>query len=96
MSKCKCNTETKGFPFILNRPMDKEIILPSVTSFIGCLFAAIEKGTLCKGQLLLFPVHLLSVETLKKKKKVVFLVTQSMKVNSNSIVYKCPEQFSKS
>lgn len=48
--------------------MDKEIILPSVTRFIGCLFAAIEKGTLCKGQLLLFPVHLLSVETLKKKK----------------------------
>uniref|UniRef100_A0A8B9R5P8 UTP20 small subunit processome component n=1 Tax=Anas platyrhynchos TaxID=8839 RepID=A0A8B9R5P8_ANAPL len=33
------------------RPMDKEIILPSVTRFIGCLFAAIEKGTLCKGSL---------------------------------------------
>uniref|UniRef100_A0A8B9R1B4 UTP20 small subunit processome component n=1 Tax=Anas platyrhynchos TaxID=8839 RepID=A0A8B9R1B4_ANAPL len=33
------------------RPMDKEIILPSVTRFIGCLFAAIEKGTLCKGHL---------------------------------------------
>ncbi|XP_047917180.2 small subunit processome component 20 homolog [Anser cygnoides] len=33
------------------RPMDKEIILPSVTSFIGCLFAAIDKGTLCKGSL---------------------------------------------
>lgn len=48
--------------------MDKEIILPSVTSFIGCLFAAIDKGTLCKGQLLLFPVYLLSVETFKKKK----------------------------
>lgn len=57
------NIEIKGFPFILNRPMDKEMILPCVTSFIDSLFTAIDKGSLYKGQLLLVPVHLLSVET---------------------------------
>lgn len=57
------NIEIKGFPFILNRPMDKEMILPRVTSFIDSLFTAIDKGSLCKGQLLLVPAHLFSVET---------------------------------
>ncbi|NXL92133.1 UTP20 protein, partial [Alectura lathami] len=33
------------------RPMDKEIILPYVTSFIDSLFTAIDKGSLCKGSL---------------------------------------------
>lgn len=33
------------------RPMDKEMILPCVTSFIDSLFTAIDKGSLCKGSL---------------------------------------------
>ncbi|XP_074683053.1 small subunit processome component 20 homolog isoform X1 [Strix aluco] len=33
------------------RPMDKENILPRVTSFIDSLFTAIDKGSLCKGSL---------------------------------------------
>ncbi|NXC50218.1 UTP20 protein, partial [Penelope pileata] len=33
------------------RPMDKEIILPCVTSFIDSLFTAIDKGSFCKGSL---------------------------------------------
>uniref|UniRef100_A0A8C0AVP8 UTP20 small subunit processome component n=1 Tax=Buteo japonicus TaxID=224669 RepID=A0A8C0AVP8_9AVES len=33
------------------RPMDKENILPRVTSFIDSLFTAIDKGSLCKGHL---------------------------------------------
>ncbi|KAM6301905.1 small subunit processome component 20 homolog isoform 2-T2 [Podargus strigoides] len=33
------------------RPMDKENILPHVTSFIDSLFTAIDKGRLCKGSL---------------------------------------------
>ncbi|XP_064011087.1 small subunit processome component 20 homolog [Pogoniulus pusillus] len=33
------------------RPMEKENILPRVTSFIASLFAAIDKGSLCKGSL---------------------------------------------
>uniref|UniRef100_A0A803XPU0 UTP20 small subunit processome component n=1 Tax=Meleagris gallopavo TaxID=9103 RepID=A0A803XPU0_MELGA len=33
------------------RPMDKEMILPCVTSFIDSLFTAIDKGSLCKGHL---------------------------------------------
>lgn len=50
--------------------MDKENILPRVTSFIDSLFTAIDKGSLCKGQLWLFPVYLLFVDTLKKYKAV--------------------------
>ncbi|KAM9389678.1 small subunit processome component 20 homolog [Phaethornis superciliosus] len=33
------------------RPMDKETILPCVTSFTDSLFTAIDKGGLCKGSL---------------------------------------------
>uniref|UniRef100_A0A663MTT8 UTP20 small subunit processome component n=1 Tax=Athene cunicularia TaxID=194338 RepID=A0A663MTT8_ATHCN len=33
------------------RPMDKENVLPHVTSFIDSLFTAIDKGSLCKGSL---------------------------------------------
>ncbi|NWI16571.1 UTP20 protein, partial [Crypturellus soui] len=33
------------------RPIDKENILPSVTSFTDFLFTAIDKGNLCKGHL---------------------------------------------
>uniref|UniRef100_A0A8C3M1A3 UTP20 small subunit processome component n=1 Tax=Chrysolophus pictus TaxID=9089 RepID=A0A8C3M1A3_CHRPC len=33
------------------RPMDKEMILPCVTSFIDSLFTAIDRGGLCKGSL---------------------------------------------
>lgn len=55
-------TEIKVFPFILNRPMNKDHILPRVTSFIDSLFTAIENGSLCKGQLQLLPVSLLFVD----------------------------------
>jgi len=48
--------------------MDEESILPHVTRFIDSLFTAIDKGRLCKGQLWLFPVYLLFVDTLKKYK----------------------------
>uniref|UniRef100_A0A8C4U3G8 UTP20 small subunit processome component n=1 Tax=Falco tinnunculus TaxID=100819 RepID=A0A8C4U3G8_FALTI len=33
------------------RPMDKENVLPHVTSFIDSLFTAIDKGSLCRGSL---------------------------------------------
>lgn len=65
--RCQSNVEVKVFPFILDRPMDKENILPRVTSFIDSLFTAIGKGSLCKGQLQLFPVYLLFVDIQKKK-----------------------------
>lgn len=42
--------------------MNKDHILPHVTSFIDSLFTAIDKGSLCKGQLQLLPVHLLFVD----------------------------------
>lgn len=50
------------FPFILDRPMDKANTLRHVTNFIDSLFTAIDKGSLCKGQLRLFPVYLLFVD----------------------------------
>lgn len=62
--------------------MDKENILPHVTSFIDSLFTAIDKGSLCKGQLWLFPVYLLFVDIYKTG----FLMTQSMKMSISSIV----------
>lgn len=71
--------------------MDKENILPRVTSFIDSLFTAIDKGSLCKGQLWLFPIYLLFVDTLKKYKAVI-LMTQSMKMNSIGIVCKFIDQ----
>lgn len=67
--RCQYNIEIKVLPFILDRPMDKENILPRVTSFIDSLFTAIDKGSLCKGQLWLFPVCLGFVDTLKNIKQ---------------------------